>query len=281
MNPLLEAALSYVRWGWHVLPLHSIRNGHCTCGSQDCRSPGKHPRTLNGVYDATNDPGVIIGRRRIWADANVGIATGGVSGFIVLDVDPRHGGEDTLADLEQQHGQLPETIEALTGGGGRHVLFGYPGHTVPNKVGIAVGLDVRGDGGLIVAPPSVHLTGRRYAWDASHHPEAIALAPAPRWLLALLRDQGGRLCRDGTPLLLHKGERNDTVFRLGCLMRRYGLCEAAIVESLLAIDRHHCRPPLGDGEIRDIAKSTARYPVGSFPGRPRRASRVTVSVEVA
>src|SRR5207247_1037904 len=83
-------------------------DGHCTCGWQDCGSPGKHPRTPNGVYDATTDPAVIIRWWGRWPNANVGVATGAASGVIVLDVDPRHGGDDSLVDLEQQRGLVTE-----------------------------------------------------------------------------------------------------------------------------------------------------------------------------
>ncbi len=234
MNWLLKAALSYARRDWYVVPLHSIRNGHCTCGRQDCGSPGKHPRTLNGVYDATNDPAVIAGWWRIWPDANVGIATGAASGFIVLDVDPRHGGDDSLVDLECQHGLVPETPQSLTGGGGRHLLLDHPGRTVPNRVAIAPGLDVRGDGGLIVAPPSAHASGREYAWDIASHPDDVPPAAVPGWLLALF-DVGG----------------------------------AALVDCVRGINREHCQPPLAEDEVRKIVASAARYAPGTIEA-PRK-----------
>jgi len=269
MNWLLKAALSYARRDWYVVPLHSIRNGHCTCGRQDCGSPGKHPRTLNGVYDATNDPAVIAGWWRIWPDANVGIATGAASGFIVLDVDPRHGGDDSLVDLECQHGLVPETPQSLTGGGGRHLLPDHPGRTVPNRVAIAPGLDVRGDGGLIVAPPSAHASGREYAWDIASHPDDVPPAAVPGWLLALFDKQHGGLRRDGSPLLVRDGQRNDTLFRLGCALRRFGVGGAALVDCVRGINREHCQPPLAEDEVRKIVASAARYAPGTIEA-PRK-----------
>ena len=97
---------------------------------------------------------------RRWPDAGVAIVTGAVSGLLVVDVDARHGGERSLETLEGIHGPLPRTMEVVTGGGGRHIYFEHPGGVVPNMVGLARGIDLRGDGGIVVAPPSLHPSGR-------------------------------------------------------------------------------------------------------------------------
>src|SRR5438309_604773 len=118
MSPVLRAALSYCSRGWPVILLHSIVDGHCSCRkATSCPDTGKHPRyhpdlMPNGVTSATTDPRTVITLSRRWPCANVGIATGTASGFFVLDVDPRHGGDGSLADLEERYGQLPETIES-------------------------------------------------------------------------------------------------------------------------------------------------------------------------
>jgi hypothetical protein len=127
---------------------------------------------------------------RWWAecpDANVGIVTGATSGVFALDEDPRHGGHVSLAALEREHGHLPVTVQSRTGGGGRHLLFACPRTATPirNRVNLARGLDVRADGGYIVAPPS---NGDRYAWVIP--PDAAPLAELPRWLLELVLDGG-------------------------------------------------------------------------------------------
>ncbi|MBN2195024.1 MAG: bifunctional DNA primase/polymerase [Polyangiaceae bacterium] len=80
--------------GWAVLPLHSAGDGRCTCQAEHCRSVGKHPRTRHGVADATVDPDVVAAWWRRWPDANIGVATGGDAGPVVVDIDPRNGGED-------------------------------------------------------------------------------------------------------------------------------------------------------------------------------------------
>src|SRR5262249_31022128 len=178
------AARGYATRGWPVLPLHSVRGGHCTCGKPDCASPGKHPFGLlvaHGLKDCSTDEAVI---RHWWTqqrDATLGIVTGATSGTFVLDVDPRHGGDERLAELEREHGPLPRTTEAATGGGGRHLFFAYPGMRIPSRP-IAPGLDVRGDGGYVVAPPS-ETTGP-YAWTV--RPDKVEPAAAPEWLLDLV-----------------------------------------------------------------------------------------------
>jgi putative DNA primase/helicase len=131
----LDAALGYSLLGWRIIPLHSFVDGCCTCEQATCGSPAKHPLTANGVHDATTDEKII---RRWWAEtqgiANVGIATGADSGLVVLDVDAKSGGQQSLANLEQTHGRLPLTPTASTGGGGAHYYFRCPkGTSVGNR----------------------------------------------------------------------------------------------------------------------------------------------------
>src|SRR5665811_296881 len=113
----LQYALQYARYGLQVLPLYGIYDGHCACGAvTKCNRPGKHPRTRNGVHDATTDPSQIKKWWEKWPKANIGIAAGKVSGIIVIDIDPRHNGTETLKMLEDKFGRLPKTITSHTGG---------------------------------------------------------------------------------------------------------------------------------------------------------------------
>ena len=259
----LDAALSYAARGWPVLPLHGVREGACTCGRPDCSSPGKHPRSAHGVNDATADKQQIEAWWGDWPDANVGVATGAVSGLVVLDVDPRNGGDDSLDARIAEHGPLPDTVESLTGGGGRHLLFKHPGGTIRTRPdALGRGLDLKADGGYIVAPPSLHASGKRYEWELSSDPADLEVADAPDWLLALpqaktrgeRRDAGGS---DGQPI--RNGERNDALTSLAGSMRRRAMTEAAIRAALQAENRERCEPPLPDEEVERIAKSVARY----------------------
>jgi putative DNA primase/helicase len=178
----LEAALGYAERGWPVFPLHWPTGEACSCGKPSCSSRGKHPRTKNGLKDATVNRETVSAWWGRWPLANVGIATGAVSGFVVIDVDA--GGDDTLATLEAEHERLPATLEALTGNG-RHILFARPGNVeVRNNAGtrLGPGLDIRGDGGYIVAPPSAHASGRSYRWSNED-----PIADLPDWLLELVQ----------------------------------------------------------------------------------------------
>ena len=186
-----------------------------------------------GCLDATRDLELI---QRWWTnrpDANIGIACGEPSGFFVIDVDPRHGGDETLAELERRHGPLPSTPRAITGGGGRHIVFRHVVGLRNSTGKIGAGLDVRTNGGYIVAAPSMHPNGRRYAWAPDHHPLRVVVADAPAWLLAraMPRAEVRPPRRDllQTPLDHRKlaglvrvvaraseGERNSTLFWAAC-----------------------------------------------------------------
>ena len=258
---LVNAALAYGRRGWRVLPVHTIRRDRrCTCGRAACDSPGKHPKLTNWPTLATTDADVIRRWWQWWLTANVGIATG--TGLLGLDVDGDVGAE-SLATLEHRHGLLQDTPRSLTGGGGLHYLFTVE-TVVANKVRIAPGLDIRGDGGLIVAPPSLHVRGQRYGWDLAAHPDETPVAPAPRSLLALIATSSCR--RAGPPgeeLRIGLHTRNHRLFRLACAWRRQGIGQAALRQMLVAVNRHHVDPPLDDpSELDRIAASAARYAAG-------------------
>lgn len=154
-----------------------------------CDSVGKHPRTRNGLKNATTDANQVDKWWRQWPSANIGIVTGAPSGIVVIDIDPRHGGTKSLAALEQEHGALPPTVESLTGGSGNHLIFGYAGQAVGNRANVRPGIDVRGDGGYIVAPPSIHETGNHYRWRVGHAPSEIEPTSCPTWLLDLIQKQ--------------------------------------------------------------------------------------------
>lgn len=258
---MLEAALDYARRGWPVFPVHTVIDGRCSCGKDCGRDIGKHPKITDWPNQATTDPATI---RQWWTrpGANIGIPTGTASGFFVLDVDPRHSGDDTLRELEAQHGPLPATVESLTGGGGRHILFRYPGYPVKSSAGVVgPGLDIRGDGGLIVAPQSLHVSGRRYEWEASSHPEDVAIAEAPAWLLTMLTAKSngnGRGFTVGDKI--KQGERNDTLYREARSMKAKGLSDAAILAALRAENQAKCQPPLPDAEIEKIVKHAIAQP---------------------
>ncbi len=261
----LQAALSYAARGLKVIPLHTAGvDGRCSC-RRGCTSVGKHPRTMKGVKDATTDPSIIRKWWRKWPDANLGIATGAGSGIIGLDVDDGHGGWESLAALQDAHGPLPRTLATATGGGGSHSYYRHPGGRVANNAGkIAPGIDLRGDGGFVVAPPSRHHSGEPYRWVPGCSPDQVPLADAPAWLLERLlgttnKATNARATDRPTDAIL-EGTRNDTLTSLAGTMRRRGMGEEAIAAALLKENAARCQPPLLDEEVMGIAQSVASYP---------------------
>lgn len=182
-NNKLEKALAYAAEGWPVLPLHSTVGEHCTCGKESCGSRGKHPRTKHGVKDATRDAEQITDWWTCWRDANIGLATGKLSGRLVLDVDKKHGkrGDESLRLLEEEYGPLPQTLKSVTASGGWHYVFRMPDHPIKSCMGVREGLDLLATGSYFVAPPST-IDGKTYRWT-----EMCEAAPCPSWLAALAK----------------------------------------------------------------------------------------------
>jgi hypothetical protein len=163
----MEAALYYAEQGLRVIPVYEPRReGGCVCGKAECSSPGKHPRVWHWVQAASVDPGEIRHWWEEWPNANVGIATGRDSGVWVLDIDLK---EDalSLAAIEAEYGPFPGAPRVTTGSGGTHIYFGLPAAEVPCRVDILPGVDVRGVGGYVVAPPSLHVCGKVYSWEGA------------------------------------------------------------------------------------------------------------------
>ncbi len=245
-----QAALDYLRRGWSVIPMLE-RDKRPAIRWQDYQSVRAAEPALREWF-------------RRWPAGNVGIVTGAISGLVVLDVDPRHGGAESLRDLEGEHGQLPKTLEAVSGGGGRHLYFAHPGGVVRNRVGIAPGIDLRGDGGCIVAPPSRHPSGRRYRWASGCAPDELPPAPLPRWLGARAGDaqrHGGHAPRYWRKLLRHgvaEGERNDTLASLCGHLLWHGVDPEVVLELVLCWNRARCRPPLDDAEVKRTLRSITR-----------------------
>lgn len=269
---ILADAHACAQRGWRVLPLHTpTADGGCSCKNAECSSPGKHPRTKNGCKDATTAAATIDFWWGQWPTANLGIATGEESGIVVIDVDPDHDGFATLVELESMLGNLPrETVGVTTGSGGAHIYMKYPtGARIGNSQARAdmVGVDVRGEGGYVVAPASLHASGQLYAWTGEPT-DVLAELPAA-WMTAIAAGSSPGQRRDtstddpSTPLI--EGARNQALTSLGGSMRRRGMSEAAICAALLAENTARCQPPLGEDEVRKIAWSVSRYEPADDP----------------
>ncbi len=258
----LKASRTYVeQLGWPVFPVHCGSGGRCSCGRSDCNSPGKHPITQAGFHDASKNLKEVEAWWKKDSWASVGIPTGEVSGLIVLDVDPRNGGQASLAKLVEEHGELPKTVTCRTGGGGVHYYFRHPGGHLP-KAKPWQGVDVQSDGGYVVAPLSVHIRGETYMWEEGKEPRIDRLADAPLWLLEALQEQADR-GDNGTPAevpeVYEDGARNNRLFSDACSMRRRGFGEDGIYNALLTQNAEKCSPPLSEREVAHIAKSAMRY----------------------
>src|SRR5579859_122140 len=187
-SPRLQAALVHARHGRAVLPVYWSTAGRCACGRADCPSPAKHPipeLVPRGVKHATTSRVVI---RAWWANAplaNPALATGEVSGVVVLDVDG-DAGRSSLAQLEHGHGALPPTQRVRTGSG-EHVYFAYPRTHLKNTASkLGPGLDVRCCGGYVVTVGAMHRSGKVYVWKDGHRPDQAPIAEMPPWLVERL-----------------------------------------------------------------------------------------------
>ena len=263
-----EAALEYARMGKRVFPVHWIENGQCSCGKLNCMSAGKHPMTRNGFKDASSN----LTKVKAWWDkspkANIGLPTGQVNGLIVIDVDVKNDGFKNFNRLQLKYGILNAAVKARTGGGGAHYMFKAPaGRVIKNSAGeLAPGVDVRGEGGYIVAPPSSHRSGGVYEFEeGASLLEGVKLTELPElWVEAL----SSPAARDEKPAfqlpdVIAEGRRDRTVFELACSDRAKGMDMLEILEHLRQVNLNKCVPPLEDSQLIKIAKSADRFAPGT------------------
>lgn len=246
----------YAALGWKLFPCHSIIDGVCSCGDQNCPSPGKHPRTFNGVKAATNSEKQL----RAWYDqfprANWALATGRASGVNVIDIDQRKGGFEAWDEYEQMRrhpGDFGKTLSADTGGGGRHLFIKAPNQTMRNRVNWLPGVDVRADGGYVILPPGTHISGGVYSWRnwGAHIMEA-----PPDWVTAVMT--GSSISGDGKSIKdlsvddfidgIEEGSRDDTIFRMACKLRRQLNDNRAAVTLLCLQAAANSKPPFPEAD---------------------------------
>lgn len=243
-------ALDYLARGWSIIPV---------------QPHDKRPTIRWAEYQHRRPREEEI---RLWfrrrEGLNIGIVTGELSGLVVLDIDTSHGGDESLKRVEAHHGGLPSTVQAITGGGGRHLYFHHPGGIVRNKVAILPGVDLRGDGGYAVAPPSLHVSGKRYVWKTSCAPYDVDIAEMPSWLMDMVSAVGvktghpshhwRRVVSEGVP----EGERNDTIASLAGHLLWHGVDPEVTLELLLCWNAKRCSPPLTNEEVVRTVQSITR-----------------------
>lgn len=257
-NDKLNSALGYIKLD---LPVHPLR--------------GKRPLVKGWPKLGVPDESTVRDWWRKYPDANLGVVCGKASGFFVFDVDAKYGGLQNLEALEDEYGPLPETLIAQTGGGGRHFFFKFPPGGLGNATGeLPSGLDIRGEGGQVAVSPSIHPdTGKEYAWQ-DYEPGEIEIAEAPTWLLGLIKGKASS-SGNGTGKRLDpqdfteipEGERNNTLFRLGCSLRAKGASEEGITNILRLHNEQRCKPQLNPEDIQTIIGSVLKYPPGNSNGQ--------------
>ena len=258
MNTPLDSALALASVGYRVIPAHGIIDGHCACNKgPKCPSAGKHPVITHWQSKATNDPVQITEWWLRNSICNPAIATG--KGVVVLDVDGE-AGMASLKKLEERYGPLPITRTVTTGSGGKHYHFSCT-HTVSNSAGtLGEGLDIRGDGGMAIAPGALHQSGNLYHWDEGRSPAEVPLAPIPGWLLKLLSAEKKQQKADiNIDDPIPETKRNTTLNSIGFSLRRHqGKTMKEIDRMLHELNRSKCNPPLPEEEVDSIVRSIDR-----------------------
>ncbi len=241
---MVTAALEYRQRGLSVIPVGADKHPLIEWSLYQTELP--HPDELDAWWDR-------------WPAANVAVVTGAISGLVVLDAD----GPDGLASLKAL--ETPATTWLSKTGrleGGWQQFFAHPGSRVRigNRAALRPGLDVRGDGGYVILPPSLHASGRRYQWLTP--PGAIALAPLPAHVLELLLAPPivAGAPPNGDETAIPEGRRNDALYRLTRSLLRRGVSVAAALAAVLEENRTRCHPPLGEHEVREIVEHATTQP---------------------
>lgn len=262
MTTMLDAAIEYAtKYRWAVFPV-----------KQD-----KTPYTPHGCLDAKTDIGAIRSWWKKWPDANIGVATGEASELLVvdLDIDKDKGldGFDELTRWQNEHKKdLPDTVMSITGRGGYHLFYHYNGSDISNRAGVLDGVDIRGEGGYVVVPPSVHQNGRAYEWEVS--PEDIDPVDLDDTVIELV-EEGKNNTADQfeLPEVIPEGQRNQTLFRLAASLQSKGLANNAIRAALEETNKTNCVKPLAADELDKIVSSTAKYKKGQLTQKQKKKLR--------
>jgi putative DNA primase/helicase len=251
-------AKKLMRMNFKIVPL--ARPKRCVPKS------GKAPLSRHGVKDATNN---FAAFKRLIPEAtnfNIGVATGSASGIVVIDIDPRNGGDRQFARLVKRLGPLPKTLTCDTGGGGQHYYFKLPAGGSKKKV-MAPGVDLLAEGSYAVAPPSRHVSGRNYLW-VRPGPMGQQIASLPDKWLEFVR--GGDPAAPAAPKtsdgdVIPEGSRNTELTSMAGRLRRAGMSQADMISALGGVNQARCNPPVGDDEVARIARNVAQYAVGAEP----------------
>lgn len=251
---MITFALDYAKRGFAVFPL-----------KQD-----KTPYISNGFQRATTDEMQIETWWKRWPSANIGIATGQMSSgvcVIDLDIDEEKGknGLKAMRDWEQRYGSvLKPSCMAITGRGGMHYFF-RASEEVKCRINLLPGVDIRGDGGYIMAPPSLHPNGNRYRWRDNLSIDEVPIIEMDDNIKYLLFHDSNMLQSKPayiSPDKIPDGERNGTIFKFACMMQARGASDSAVFAATMAENEAKCCPPLTEREVQIIVNSALKYEKG-------------------
>jgi hypothetical protein len=261
---MIDQVLLYADLGFSVIPMHYTRSdGKCSCLSPTCGSVGKHPKIR--WKDFTSRCLKASELKRFWdedPETNVGIVTGEISGVTVLDIDGQEGIR-SLADIGINLSDLPDTPTVSTGGGGLHLYFRYPeSQTVLTRAGVLKHVDIRSDGGVVVAPPSMHRSGKPYTWVEGKGIQSLDPADFDFARLApgITSEEDGNGNGTGGAWFdealrgVAQGGRNETAARLAGRYYSLGMSPAEVLHLLHAWNATNA-PPLDAEEVEKISNS--------------------------
>ena len=286
-NDKTTAALELVEeLGWSVLPCWWTVAGKCACRQKDCAS-GKHPigrLTPHGSKDASNDPALVADWWEQYPEANPAASTG--RSFWCLDLDGLDGirAFSAIADV---HEDLPEVPVALTGGGGKHLYFS-PDSRIRNGAKLCgQPIDVRGQGGYVLTPPSGHESGGLYQWERPA--TKYDLAPAPDWLIDMVTTGPATGNGAATMTMLGdfttqpgagKGQRNDILCKLvGGYLREHGT--TAKLFDLAVAWGNRCSPPMPETQVRKTVLALAQKHAANTPPPTKRKILMATYTDIA
>jgi hypothetical protein len=255
------------RWGWHVFPVHTAERVaddapvECSCQRPNCTQMGKHPRTRNGLKDATDDLEQLATWHRQWPDANWAVRTGPESGIWAIDWDGDEGLANRRALIKELEASLGDTRQVRSGGGGLHDIYAWPADdtVIPNNSRkLASAADIRGKGGYILLPGSGHKSGRVYEVVSDVEPKQ-----APTSLVTRVLQTSKAAGSGPTAAMIPEGQRNDALTSEAGKLRRIGFDTPEIDAALKAVNGRRCNPPLPITEVSKIAASVGKYPAGN------------------
>ena len=274
---MADRAIEYAKEGLTIFPVYEMVNGRCSCGDANCRSPGKHPRTPKGHNDATSNVDQVKEWWNTWPSANIGYRPG--PNEIVLDIEREGIEKGLIGELCKQLGPLPTTKMSNTGGGGQHHFYRLPAGApeIRNRAKVFDGMDIRTVKGYVILPPSNHVSGYFYTWEARAG-KAVSELPIA-WCNGIAAGQGTTPQKKTTGInqKYANGNRNNALFNMASAARGKGKEYDEILKELRRENKRLCDPPLSDSELKKIVESVVKYKPGALDIAEEEAEQAQIA----